>query len=106
MTKKEQKRRTEIADIEQELRLLAMGACGSSSVEPDDEGCDLFTVFDAKAFSRWLTAVESRWQIHKRELESTYMLRPHSLDTWAESYTSAAEFLHRHGARANGKWIA
>lgn len=102
---KEAKRQQEIAAIECELRLMAMGAMGSAYVDPEESG-DLFSVFDADSFSRWLTAVESYWEIHKREQESKFMMRPHNLDEWAKSYASAAGFLHGHGARAGGEWIA
>ncbi len=102
---KEAKRQQEIASIESELRLMAMGAMGSAYVDPEESG-DLFSVFDADRFSRWLTAVESYWAINKREQESKFMTRPHNLDTWAKSYTRAAEFLYEQGARAGGEWIA
>ena len=103
-TKAEQKRQEEIAAIERELRLMSIGACGSENVEPDD-GCDLFQIMDHSRFSRWLSAIERYWGIDQREQESKFMMRPYNLDEWAKSYTSAAEFLHRNGAREGGEWL-
>lgn len=100
----EEKRQQEIAAIECELRLIAMGAAGHARIEPD-EGCDLFFIFGANEFSRWLSAVESHWEVRNREQESKFMMRPHSIDKWGTSYASAAEFLYESGARAGGEWL-
>lgn len=104
MTKKQaEKRQQEIAAIECELRLIAMGALGHSNVDPGED-MELLAVFDVNGFSRWLAAVESHWGINKRDQESKYMMRPYNLDQWAKSYVCAAEFLHSQGAREGGEW--
>ncbi len=101
MTKK-QKQEAEIAAIEAELRLMACGALGGANVDPPDCG-DLFAIFDGVGFSRYLSAVEQYWNVNERE-QCKYMMRFRSLDVWAKSYTAAAEYLHRYGARAGGRW--
>lgn len=104
MTKKqEEKREKEIMAIECELRLMAVGALGHAQIDPEC-GCDLFAVFDAEVFSRWLSAIENYWSINQREQEGKYMMRPHNLDMWGKSYRSAAEFLYSQNARERGIW--
>ena len=102
MTKKQQREQQEIAAIEVELRLMAMGAKGNAGIEPE-EGCDLFSVFDIAGFSQWLSAIESYWDVRNREQERMYMFRPYNLDQFV-TYEKAAEYLHQQGARAGGEW--
>jgi len=81
-----------------------MGVRGNADIEPE-EGCDLFAVFDIAGFSRWLSAIESYWEVRNRERESKWMFRPHNLDGFG-TYEKAAAYLHRQGARAGGGWKA
>lgn len=103
MTKKQQKEQQEIAAIKAELRLMATGARGNAGIEPED-GCDLFSVFDIAQFCRWLSAIESYWNVMNRD-EGKWLFRPYNLDEFA-TYEKAADYLHRQGVRAGGGWKA
>jgi len=103
LTKKQaEKQQYEIAAIECELRLMAVGALGHAQVDPE-EGCDLFSVFEIAGFSKWLAAIYSFWKVSQREQESKYLMHPHNLDEFA-TFDKAAAYLHRQGARAGGEW--
>ena len=71
---KEAQRQQEIAAIEHELLLMAMGALGHNRVDPEDGG-ELFAVFDAEGFSRWLSAIERYWAIPVVARQGTQCLK-------------------------------
>lgn len=104
----EEKRQQEIAAIECELRLIAMGASGSWNVEDDPEnGCGLFNTLRCESWARFISAVESYWQMHKENdegLSNRHVVRPHNLHRF-EYLATAAEFLYNNGARAGGEWL-
>jgi hypothetical protein len=110
---KEAKKQSEIAAIECELRLIAIGAHGCTNVEDDpDNGFFLWSTVGAEAFASYLSAVKSYWKIgleYKDERGDTYkrcawLMEPLSLAKW-QSLEGGAKALYDAGAREGGEWI-